>query len=217
MDNKQTVLDIVARTRLVAVIRLPSLETAVDLTRALVAGGIVAIEFTLTSPDAPQAIREVRAALPEFAAGTAVVGAGSVNSPADCYRVIEAGAQFIVSPSTKMTVIEVAKAAGVPIMPGAYTPTEIENAWEAGADAVKVFPASTLGPSYIKAVRAPLPHLKLVPTGGVTLENTAEWLANGAFAVGVGSALLDKPAFAAGDWDAVTARAAKYAQAAAAG
>ena len=215
MDNKQLVLDIVAKTRLVAVIRLPSLETAIELSRALIAGGVTALEFTMTSPNAPQAIRDVKAALPEFAQGKAVVGAGSVNSPEEAYQVLEAGAQFIVSPSTKLPVIQVARAAGVPVMPGAFTPTEIETAREAGADVIKVFPADTLGPAYIKAVLAPLPHLKLIPTGGVSLDNIAAYIQSGAFAVGVGTALLDKPAVAAGNWAAVTAKAAQYAQAAA--
>lgn len=210
------VVDLIGKLRFVAVIRLDDLSMAEPLTRALMNGGVLAIEFTLTNRDSLQVIADVRQKFPEIAEGKAVVGAGSVNSVDDCKAAIDAGAQFIVSPSTKFPVIETAKAAGVVVTPGAFTPTEIEDAWQAGADAVKIFPASFLGPGYVKAVLAPLPHLKLIPTGGVDDSNVADYIKNGAFAVGAGSNLLDKKAIAAGDWEAVSAHAAKFAQAVAA-
>ncbi|GAB4517731.1 MAG: bifunctional 4-hydroxy-2-oxoglutarate aldolase/2-dehydro-3-deoxy-phosphogluconate aldolase [Anaerolineae bacterium] len=205
------VVDFISQKRLVAVIRLPDLSTATALSRALIAGGVCALEFTLTNRDSIDVIRRLRDELPEVANGEAVIGAGTVTSVEDARLSMQAGAQFIVSPTTKVSVIDACKEGGVPIMPGAYTPTEIEAAWDAGADVVKVFPATTLGPGYIKAVLAPLPHLKLLPTGGIDHTNMADYLNSGVIAVGVGGNLLDKKAIAAGDWEAIQATAQQYA------
>ena len=211
---KSNVLEIVSKTRLVAIIRLDDLSQAVKLSKAFLAGGIVAQEFTLSNPKALDVLAEVKAALPEFSNGQATIGLGSVRNIDEAHAAIKAGAQFVVTPITKLEVIEVCKKAGVPIMPGAFTPTEIATAHDAGADVVKVFPARTLGAGYIKDVLAPMPYLKLMPTGGVDLENMASFFKAGAVSVGVGGNLLDKKAIETGDWEKVSAIAKQYAEAA---
>ena len=211
---KSTVLDIVAKTRLVAIIRLDDLSQAIQLSKALLAAGVIAQEFTLSNPKALEALAEVKASLPEFSNGQAALGLGSVRNIDEAHAAIKAGAQFVVTPITKLEVIEVCKKAGVPIMPGAFTPTEIATAHEAGADVVKVFPARTLGAGYIKDVLAPMPYLKLMPTGGIDLENMDSFFKAGAVSVGVGGNLLDKKAIEAGDWEKVSAIAKQYSEAA---
>lgn len=212
--QKNQVLAFISKIRVVAVIRLPDLTIAEPLTRALLDGGIKGLEFTLTNRDSIEVIRRLKNEIADFANGEAVIGAGTVTNVEDAQACIDAGAQFIVSPTTKLPVIQLCNSADVPIMPGAYTPTEIETAWDSGADVVKVFPATTLGPGYIKAVLAPLPHLRLMPTGGIDLDNMADYLKAGVVAVGVGGNLLDKTAIAAGNWDAISATARAYARAA---
>jgi 2-dehydro-3-deoxyphosphogluconate aldolase / (4S)-4-hydroxy-2-oxoglutarate aldolase len=214
MLMKEQVLELIAKTRLVAIIRLDDLSQAVKLSKALLAGGIVAQEFTLSNPKALDALSEVKAALSEFSNARAVIGLGSVRNVDEAHAAIKAGAQFVVTPITKLEVIEVCKNAGIPIMPGAFTPTEIATAHAAGADIVKVFPARALGVSYIKDVLAPMPYLKLMPTGGVDLENMASFFKAGAVSVGVGGNLLDKKAIEAGDWKKISAIAKQYAEAA---
>ena len=129
-----------------------------------------------------------------------LLGAGTVLDAATARRVVDAGAQFVVSPVFRRETIDACRERGVPAMPGCFTPTEILNAWDAGADIVKVFPATALGPSFLKDIRGPLPHVKLMPTGGVTLDNAGDWIRAGAAAVGVGTALLDAKAIASGDY-----------------
>jgi 2-dehydro-3-deoxyphosphogluconate aldolase / (4S)-4-hydroxy-2-oxoglutarate aldolase len=211
---KLRVLHLIAHTRLVAIIRLDDLSQAVQLSKALLAGGVVAQEFTLSNPEALHAMAEVKAEVAEFSSGEAVIGLGSVRNVEEARAAIKAGAQFVVTPITKLDVIEVCKEANLPIMPGAFTPTEIATAYDAGADVVKVFPARTLGPGYLKDVLAPMPYLKLMPTGGVDLENMASFFKAGAVSVGVGGNLLDKKAIEAGDWEKVSSIAADYAKAA---
>jgi 2-dehydro-3-deoxyphosphogluconate aldolase/(4S)-4-hydroxy-2-oxoglutarate aldolase len=155
----------------------------------------------------------VKTALPDFAEGRAVIGAGTVLDAAAARASVEAGAQFIVSPHTNLDTIAACRELDIPCMPGALTPTEIVTAWQAGASVVKVFPARAFGPAYLKDVLAPLPHLKLMPTGGVDLENVGQYLKNGAFAVGLGSNLVDERIIAAGDWAALTAKANAYVRA----
>jgi 2-dehydro-3-deoxyphosphogluconate aldolase/(4S)-4-hydroxy-2-oxoglutarate aldolase len=210
MRTISTVIELITETRLVAILRLPDLSRALRLSQALLEGGASVQEFTLTNPEALEAIKEVRAKLPAFNEGRAAVGAGSVRSLAEAEAAITAGAQFIVTPITQLEVIAACKEAGVPITPGAFTPTEIATAWEAGADIVKVFPARMLGPGYVKDILAPMPYLKLMPTGGVDLENLGDYLDHGAVAVGVGGNLLDKEAISNGDWEKITASAAAY-------
>jgi 2-dehydro-3-deoxyphosphogluconate aldolase/(4S)-4-hydroxy-2-oxoglutarate aldolase len=170
---------------------------------ALAAGGVTAVEMTFTTAGALEAIEAMR----RTAGDALLVGAGTVLDADTARRAIEAGATYIVSPVFRAEVVEEAHRQGVPAMPGAYTPTEILTAHEAGADVVKVFPADSLGPSYIRGVRAAMPFLRLMPTGGVTPDNVGEWLAAGAVAVGLGSALVDPTLVAAGDYATITARA----------
>jgi 2-dehydro-3-deoxyphosphogluconate aldolase/(4S)-4-hydroxy-2-oxoglutarate aldolase len=212
-NTSERVLNIINANPLVVIVRLADLSAATPLAQALLAGGVTVLEFTLTNPAALAAIAEVKTALPVFAEGRAVIGAGTVLDPAAARAAVEAGAQFIVSPHTNLETIATCRQLGVPCMPGALTPTEIVTAWNAGASAVKVFPARAFGPAYIKDVLAPLPQLKLMPTGGVDLDNIGQFFKNGAFAVGLGSNLVDERLIAAGDWAALTARASSYVQA----
>ncbi|MGB1288291.1 MAG: bifunctional 4-hydroxy-2-oxoglutarate aldolase/2-dehydro-3-deoxy-phosphogluconate aldolase, partial [Aggregatilineales bacterium] len=159
--------------------------------------------FTLTNEKAMQAIASVQDVLGD----KLIVGAGSVMTPQQVDEARQYGAEFIVSPTTKVNVIEACHACHLPVMPGAYTPTEIQSAWELDVAAVKVFPARNLGAAYIKDVLAPLPHLKLLPTGGISATNIAEFIDAGVFAVGLGSSLCNKTVVAAQDWQQITAAA----------
>jgi len=187
----------------IAVIRMPDPARLRAVIDAIAAGGVRAIEVTMTVPRAIEMIREIAPALPS----DVWLGAGTVLDGDTAKRVIDAGARFVVSPVFRRDVINACHAREVPAMPGCLTPTEILDAWDAGADIVKVFPATTFGPGYFKDVRAPLPHVKLMPTGGVTLDNAGEWIRAGAVAVGVGSALLDGGAIAAGNYAILEANA----------
>ncbi len=192
--------------RVTAVIRLDDLDEAVALSRALCAGGVDTLEFTYTNRRAGAAIEAVRGALGDGA----FVGAGTVLDAETARAAILAGAQFIVTPTTRPATIALCRRYAVPIACGALTPTEILGAWEAGADFVKVFPAGLGGPSYIKDVLAPLPHLKLIPTGGVTAENAAAFMRAGAVGIAAGGDLAPKAAVAERNWDAITARAGQF-------
>lgn len=205
-SKAMTALDIIAKHKIVAIVRLDDLSAAADITAALTAGGIRAIEFTLTNPDAVKVIN----AIVQEVDDSVTIGAGSVISAAQVRAVAEAGAQFIVSPVCKREVIDACLELDLPSMPGAFTPSEIQQAWEWGASVVKVFPANHLGSRYLKDVLAPLPHLRLMPTGGVNLENLRDWLANGAFGLGVGSSLINNAALATGDWGRLEATARRY-------
>lgn len=190
----------------IAIVRLTDLTDAVAISRALLAGGLTTLEFTLTNSAALQAVAQTRAAL-----GDAVtVGVGTVLSAQHAHEAIAAGAEFLVTPIVRRDVIAAGVAAGVPVASGAFTPTEIWDAWEAGAALVKVFPARSLGPGYIKDILAPLPTLKLVPTGGIDIENCAAYIQAGAFSVGVGSNLVDPKLIAAKNWAELSHRAAQY-------
>lgn len=204
------VQSLVARSRLVGIIRLDDLQDEVEIARALLDAGVKVLEFTLSNPAALEAIVAVRAAMDVFNSDEAAIGLGSVRSIDEVDRAIAAGAQFIVTPITRPAVIEHCVAAGVPIMAGAYTPTEIATAWDAGASFVKIFPARNLGPSYVKDVLAPMPFLRLMPTGGIDLNNMQAYFDAGAVAVGVGGNIIDARAVAARDWRQVTAVAAQY-------
>ncbi len=210
------VVALLAEKPLVAVVRLPDLGAALPLARALIAGGVGAIELTLTSQGALEAIEQV-AALPELAAGRVLVGAGTVLSADDARATIRAGAHFVVSPVTDAEILQLCVAEGVACMPGALTPTEVFGAWRAGATMVKIFPAGTMGPGYLKDLLAPLPDLKLMPTGGIDLDNIAAFVRKGALAVGVGSSLVDPKLVAAGEWEALTERTRRFAAAIAEG
>ena len=198
----------VAAEQAVAVVRTDSPDAMVELARALLAGGVSCIEITLTVPGALDAIRRVAEDLAQDAdAPEVLIGAGSVLDAQQAESAIEAGASYVVSPLFKRDIVEAAHSLDAAAMPGCFTPTEILTATEAGADVVKVFPADALGMAFFRGVLAPMPHLRLMPTGGVSLTNADGWVAAGAVAVGVGSALVDKRAVAAGDWATITANA----------
>jgi len=210
MRTRDEILTLLTDPGVIAVVRAPRREQVLPLSEALIAGGVHAVEITLTTPDALRAIREVARALGQ----RALVGVGTVLQPEDCRAALEAGAEFVVTPIGRAELVALAHGADKPVMLGAYTPTEAQRAHEAGADFIKIFPADSLGPSYIQALRAPLPHLRLVPTGGVTLANLAQWLAAGCAAVGVGSALITREILRNEDWPELTRRAADYVRAA---
>jgi 2-dehydro-3-deoxyphosphogluconate aldolase/(4S)-4-hydroxy-2-oxoglutarate aldolase len=193
----------------VAVLRL---ESAVRLRRvldALLEGGIRAFEFTMTTRGALETLAECSAAL----ADSAVLGAGTVLDVETARMAVSAGARFVVSPTLCADVIRTCRRYDVVSIPGAFSPTEIATAWESGADLVKVFPGGLLGPSYVRELRGPMPQLRLMPTGGVTLDNAADFLAAGAVAVGVGGALVERAAVDRGDYAAITERARRLAAA----
>jgi 2-dehydro-3-deoxyphosphogluconate aldolase / (4S)-4-hydroxy-2-oxoglutarate aldolase len=187
----------------VAVIRMTDSKKLLRVSEAIHEGGVSAIEVTMTVPNALQMIEEVARELGD----EVVVGVGSVLNAETARQAIEAGARYVVSPVFKAEVVDEAHRLGVAVMPGAFTPTECLTAQEYGADVVKVFPADVLGIDFFKGVKAPMPHLRLMPTGGVTLTNAGDWIKAGACAVGVGSALLDKKAIEAESWGQLTENA----------
>jgi 2-dehydro-3-deoxyphosphogluconate aldolase/(4S)-4-hydroxy-2-oxoglutarate aldolase len=187
----------------VAVIRMADAQRLIRVVEAVAEGGVTAIEITMTTPNALAVIEEVAREMGD----DVQVGVGSVLDAETARRAVEAGARYVVSPIFKPEIIAEAHRHDVPAMPGCFTPTEILTATEAGADVVKVFPADILGMAFFKGVLAPMPHLKLMPTGGVSLTNAGDWVRAGAVAVGVGSALLDKRAIAEGDWATLTENA----------
>lgn len=204
--NKEAYLQTIIDTGIVAVIRVNNQEELVDTAIALSKGGVKALEITMTSPGALAAIEEATHKLGE----EAIIGVGSVLDPETARMAILAGAKFVVGPVLNEEVIRLCQRYSVPCIPGAFTPTEILRAWEAGADVVKVFPATKLGPSFFKDVLGPLPQVRLTPTGGVNLENVGDFIKAGASFVGVGGALVNKELVAAGKWDELSALAAKY-------
>ena len=190
----------VEKLGVVAIIRLPDPAALRSVVDALIEGGVRALEVTMTVPRAIELIREIAPTLPD----DFLFGAGTVVDADTVHRAVDAGAQFIVSPVFREAVVKAAHADGVPVMPGCFTPTEILDAWDMGADLIKVFPATSVGPGYLKDVRGPLPHVKLMPTGGVSIDNAGEWLRAGAVAVGVGSAIVDTKAIAAKQFNVIT-------------
>ncbi len=190
---------------IVAIIRANSSNELIEAAVAIQTGGVDVIEITMTTPDALQVIGEVSARL-----GNAVlIGVGSVLDAETARAAMLAGAEFVVSPVTKPDIIEICNRYGKAVIPGAFTPTEILYAWETGADYVKVFPSSGVGPSYIKDIKAPLPQIPLIPTGGINVNNAAEFLKAGASALGVGSALVSSDIIDSGNFTVLTERAEK--------
>ncbi|MBN9166150.1 MAG: 2-dehydro-3-deoxyphosphogluconate aldolase [Myxococcales bacterium 68-20] len=196
LDSLRTI----ERERALAVVRLEDAAPLLPVVEALAAGGVHIVEITVTIPGALEAMAPLGAKL----GPRVLIGAGSVLDAETARLAILAGARFVVGPTFRPAVVELCHRYDVLAIPGAYTPTEILSALEAGADLVKVFPAVALGPAYVRNVLGPLPHLRLLPTGGVTTENAAEFLDAGAVAVGVGGALLDGEALARGDYPRVT-------------
>ncbi|MEW5799918.1 MAG: bifunctional 4-hydroxy-2-oxoglutarate aldolase/2-dehydro-3-deoxy-phosphogluconate aldolase [Bacteroidota bacterium] len=203
--TKQEVLTKISEYGVVAVIRMKDPKKLSAVIEAVRKGGVKCIEITMTVPGAVDSIRSLAVSLPS----DVVIGAGTVTDATSAEEVISAGAQFVVSPVLNIEIINVCKKHGVACMPGCYTPTEIFTAWNAGADVVKIFPATSLGAKYFKDVAGPFPQIKLMPTGGVTIDNVGEWIAAGAFAVGIGSDLLDKKAIDEERYDILTDRAAR--------
>lgn len=201
-DPLQRVLDCGA----VAIIRAPSGEQLVNVARALYDGGIDVIEVTFTVPGVLDIISAVRKDLGD----KILLGAGTVLDTESARAALLAGAEFIVSPTVNTDVIKLCKRYSKMILPGAFTPTEVLTAWEAGADIVKVFPADVGGPSYLKAIHGPLPHVRLLPTGGVNLETVKSFVKAGACAVGLGSSLVEAKAVKDGDFDRIRTLAAQY-------
>jgi 2-dehydro-3-deoxyphosphogluconate aldolase/(4S)-4-hydroxy-2-oxoglutarate aldolase len=190
----------------VAVVRSPDPGPLVEVVRALAAGGVTVAEVTLTVPNALDVIREARGQLGD----RVLLGAGTVLDPETARAALLAGAEFVVAPNVNLNVIKLCRRYDKLVMPGALTPTEIVTAWEAGADIVKVFPADVVGPAFFKAMRGPLPQVKLMPTGGVDLTTAAEFLKAGAACLGIGGQLVDPKAVAAGDFARITDLARKY-------
>jgi 2-dehydro-3-deoxyphosphogluconate aldolase/(4S)-4-hydroxy-2-oxoglutarate aldolase len=206
MRSRSEVTSLLADPGIIAVVRTPQAGQVLPIAEALLAGGVLAVEVTLTVPGALDAIRQVSGAF----GSRGLVGAGTVLDAKSCRAAIEAGAEFIVSPITRVEIVTAAHAADRPVMLGAYTPTEAQAAHEAGADFIKLFPADKLGPAYVRALRAPLPHLRIVPTGGVDLKNAANFLRAGCVALGVGGSLLTPEILTAEDWSALRRLAAEY-------
>ena len=195
MSRLQVVQEIEA-SGVVAVIRLKEPDKLRGVVEALMKGGVRALEVTMTVPGAVGLIESLARELPpEFQ-----LGAGTVLDPETARHVILAGARFIVAPTLNLATIEMCHRYDVAALPGCFTPTEILTAWQAGADVIKVFPATALGPTFFKDMRGPLPQIKLMPTGGVSLANAGDWIKAGAVAIGVGTALVDNKAIADGNF-----------------
>jgi 2-dehydro-3-deoxyphosphogluconate aldolase/(4S)-4-hydroxy-2-oxoglutarate aldolase len=205
MDHRES-LELIRSTGVVAIMRAKSSEQLLHAADAIRAGGVRVIEVTMTTPGALSVIEQAVARYGQ----DLLFGAGTVLDAESARAAILAGAQFIVAPTFSVPLIETCRRYSIPVMPGAFTPTEILTAWESGADMVKVFPASFGGPALIKAIKAPLPQIDLVPVGGVDLDTTADLIRAGAAAVGVGSALIDRKLLEAKDFATLTDRARRF-------
>ena len=212
MSNKAKKEELLLDSGVVGVIRMESSERLVKVARAIKKGGVNCIEIAMTTPNALEVIEDVAEELEDV-----LVGAGTVLDAETARAAILAGAEYLVSPTTDREMIKMAKRYDKVVAPGAFTPTEVMNAWEAGADLVKIFPASRLGPKFISDVKAPLPQVSLMPTGGVSQENAVDFIAAGADVLCVGSALLDKEAIEKGNYDVLTQNARELVQAVEAG
>lgn len=201
----QTILD----SGLVAIIRHSEAAGLVEVMRAIAAGGIHVAEVTFTVPDAVDVLKDAKKALGD----KVLLGAGTVLDPETCRAAILAGAEFIVSPTVNLEVIAMCRRYNKPVMPGAFTPTEILTAWEAGADIVKVFPSEVLGPQFFRAVLRPLPQVRLMPTGGVELKSVSDYIKAGACCLGIGGPLVDPKLVAAKDYDGLSQRATQFVEA----
>jgi len=201
--SRENILQEILNRKAVAVLRVKEEHKLQNVIEAIYAGGISVAEITMTVPNAIQLISKMNSILDK----NIIIGVGSILDSKTAEDAIKAGAKYVVSPVFKKEVIETAHKFEVPVMPGCFTPTEIQTAFEAGADIVKVFPADIVGIDFFKAVLAPMPHLKLMPTGGVSLTNAGDWLKAGACAVGIGSSLLDKKAIQENNFSKLTENA----------
>ncbi len=208
MRTREQILETVVDGGVIAIIRLHDGVHLRETAEAVYAGGIRVIEFTLNTPGALGAIETCRDAM-----GDAIIGAGTVLSAQDAEAALDAGAEIIVSPDTKSDVVEAAHRRSVVAIPGAYTPTEIARAMDLGADLIKLFPAKGLGPDYVREILAPLENARLVPTGGVTVDNVRAYIEAGAAALAVGGGIVNNALVASGDYDAITRNARAFREA----
>jgi 2-dehydro-3-deoxyphosphogluconate aldolase/(4S)-4-hydroxy-2-oxoglutarate aldolase len=198
-------LDIINNNKIIAVIRLSSPEKVSKIIKALAAGGIKCLEITLTIPNALEVIKEVAGEVPpDF-----VIGAGTVLDPVTARLAILAGADFIVAPNTNPDVIQMCKTYSIPVIAGGFTPNEVLNAWTLGADIIKIFPARAVGPKFFRDLKGPYPYLKMMPTGGVLIDNAADYIRAGACAVSIGNDVLDKDAIKEDNFNIITEKARK--------
>jgi len=209
--TKSAILDKIKTDKVIALIRADSSDGLIDCARALAAGGLTSIELTMTTPGAIRLLEKASAELPDF-----LFGLGTVLDAETARAGILAGAKFIVTPGLRPAVIELCHRYSAPVFSGALTPTEIIQAWEAGSDVIKIFPAEFFGPAYIKSLRAPFPQIDFVPTGGVNEKNVADFLKAGAVATAAGGSLVEAKAFKEKNWPAITAKAKAFADAVAA-
>ncbi len=209
MDNKEKNLQEIIDCGVVAIVRVESAQEAVEVCMAIAKGGVKPIEVTMTVPGAVDAIKEFKSTVED----KVLVGAGTVLDPETARAVILTGAEFVVSPTLNLGVIEVCRRYGKIVIPGTFTPTEILTAWKAGADIVKVFPATVGGPQYLRDIKGPLPQIRLMPTGGVNLENTPDFIRAGAVAVAAGTSLVDKKAVKEKNYDLITETTRKFVEA----
>ena len=208
--TKEKALGLIWEVGLVPIVRATSTEDAFKAAEAIIEGGIGIAEITMTVPNAIRVMERVA----ERYGDKVLLGAGTILDPETCRAALLAGAEFIVTPSLDVRVIEVAKRYSKPCIPGGLTPTEVVAAWQAGADLVKIFPCGPVGgPSYIKALKGPFPQIDFVPAGGVNLETTPEFIKAGAAAVAVGGELVDAKALKEGRLDLITANARKFVEA----
>ena len=208
MDRSEK-LALIRQSGVIAIMRASSSEQLIKAADAIKQGGVSVIEVTMTTPGALSVIEQAKARYGE----TVLFGAGSVLDAETARAAILSGAGFIVAPTLNLEVVSLCNRYSIPVMPGCYTPTEMLTAWEAGADLVKLFPASVGGPALVKAIRAPLPQLEIVPVGGVHLDNAAEFIRMGAAALGVGSSLVNTKLLQSGDMAALQERAAAFVRA----
>jgi 2-dehydro-3-deoxyphosphogluconate aldolase / (4S)-4-hydroxy-2-oxoglutarate aldolase len=210
--NKEVTLQRIRELGLLAVLRGPSPELTVQMVAALVAGGVLGIEITYTTPNAAEVVAELSRKFGD----SLVLGMGTLTRPEQAAEAQAAGAQFLVSPHTEAILARAMVATGLPVIMGAFTPSEVMASYNLGSDVVKLFPGSVGGPEYMKALKGPFPDIPLMPTGGVEKENVANWFAAGAVAVGAGSSLCPKQWALAGRWDEITAVAQEFVTAVAA-
>jgi len=208
--TREKALALIREVGVVPIVRAPSPEDALKAAEAIIEGGLGIAEIAMT---VAKALRVMETVAERFG-DKVLLGAGTILDPESCRAAMLAGAEFIVTPSLDVRVIELARRYSKPVFPGALTPTEVVTAWQAGADMVKIFPAGSVGgPKYIKALKGPLPQIELVPTGGVNLENTADFIKAGAAAVAVGSELVDVKALREGKLDVITSNARQFVEA----
>ena len=207
--TREQILNTILDGGMIAIMRAPSAEMLGHISEALLAGGVSTIEVTMTTPKAIAALEQ----LVDRYSQTALIGVGSVIDAATARDAIAAGAQFVVSPIFDKAVVETTRSYGKISIPAGLTPTEILTAAKAGGDLIKVFPSTQLGPAYFREILAPLPQLRLIPTGGVDLKSVPDWIKAGAACLGIGAALVNKDAMAKSDWATITANARAFVEA----